>query len=85
MSYHIEFVKQAAKQFKALPTQEQKRIQPKIDTLATEPRPEGVVKLKGEENLYRIRVGDYRVIYNVQDDRLLVLVVKVGHRGDVYR
>ncbi|MDJ0899633.1 MAG: type II toxin-antitoxin system RelE/ParE family toxin [Xenococcus sp. MO_188.B8] len=60
-------------------------MQPKIDALATEPRPEGVVKLKGEENLYRIRVGDYRVIYNVQDDRLLVLVVKVGHRGDVYR
>jgi mRNA interferase RelE/StbE len=58
MSYHIEFVKQAAKQFKALPPQEQKRIQPKIDALATEPRPEGVVKLKGEENLYRIRVND---------------------------
>ena len=68
-----------------MPPQEQKRIQPKIDALATEPRPEGVVKLKGEENLYRIRVGDYRVIYNVQDDRLLVLVVKVGHRGNVYR
>ena len=63
MSYHIEFAKQAAKQFKALPPQEQKRIQPKIDALATEPRPEGAVKLKGEENLYRIRVGDYRVIY----------------------
>lgn len=85
MSYHIEFVKQAAKQFKSLPPQEQKRIQPKIDALATEPRPAGVVKLKGEENLYRIRVGDYRVIYNVQDERLLVLVVKIGPRGNVYR
>ncbi len=85
MSYHIEFVKQAAKQFKSLPSQEQKRIQPKIDALATEPRPAGVVKLKGEENLYRIRVGDYRVIYNVQDERLLVLVVKIGPRGNIYR
>jgi mRNA interferase RelE/StbE len=85
MTYQIEFVKQAAKQFRALPTQEQERLQPKIEDLAIEPRPNGVVKLTGEEDLYRIRVGDYRIIYSIQDDQLLILVVKIGHRREVYR
>jgi mRNA interferase RelE/StbE len=62
-----------------LPAQEQERLQPKIDALATEPRPIGVIKLAGEEDLYRIRVGDYRIIYSIQDAQLLVLVVKIGH------
>ncbi len=85
MTYQIEFVKQAAKQFRALPAQEQERLQSKIDALATEPRPIGVIQLAGEENLYRIRVGDYRIVYSIQDAQLLVLVVKIGHRKDVYR
>jgi mRNA interferase RelE/StbE len=85
MNYQIEFVKQAVKQFKALPTQEQERLQPRIDALATEPRPSGVVKLAGADDLYRIRVGDYRIIYSIQDEQLLILVVKIGHRRDVYR
>ncbi len=61
------------------------RIQTKIDDLAIEPRPNGVKKLKGEENSYRIRVGDYRVIYDIFDDVLLVSVVSVGHRSEVYK
>ena len=61
------------------------RIQTKIDDLAIEPRPKGVKKLKGEENSYRIRVGDYRVIYDIFDDVLLVSVVEVGHRSEVYK
>jgi mRNA interferase RelE/StbE len=85
VSYQIEFVKQAAKQFKTLSTQEQERLQAKIDALASEPRPVGVVKLVGEEDLYRIRVGDYRVIYVIQDNLLLILILKIGHRRDVYR
>ncbi|MGB5710082.1 MAG: type II toxin-antitoxin system RelE/ParE family toxin [Waterburya sp.] len=85
MSYRIEFVKQAAKQFKALPAHEQQRIKPKIDALGTDPRPLGVVKLSGEEDLYRIRVGNYRVVYSIQDNQLLVIVIKVAHRRDVYR
>ncbi len=85
MNYRIEFVKQAAKQFKALPNQEQQRLKPKIDSLAKEPRPTGVVKLSGEDDLYRIRVGNYRVIYSIQDNQLLILVVKIGHRRDIYR
>ncbi|PSR17383.1 type II toxin-antitoxin system mRNA interferase toxin, RelE/StbE family [filamentous cyanobacterium CCP3] len=85
MTYRIEFAKPAAKQFKTIPLQEQQRLKPKIDALANEPRPSGMVKLAGEDDLYRIRVGNYRVIYAIEDDRLLVLVVKVGHRREVYR
>jgi mRNA interferase RelE/StbE len=85
MTYQIEFVKQAAKQFKALPDLAQQRISPKIDALAIEPRGVGAVKLAGSEDLYRSRVGNYRIVYSIQDDILLVLVVKIGHRRDVYR
>ncbi len=85
MTYKIEFAKQAAKQFKALPRQEQQRLKTKIDNLQVDPRPPGVVKLSGEKNLYRIRVGNYRIIYSIQDSRLLVLIVKIGHRKDIYR
>lgn len=85
MTYRIEFIKQAAKQFRALPIKEQQRLKPKVDALAEEPRPAGVVKLSGEEDLYRIRVGNYRVIYAIEDNQLRILVVKVGHRREVYR
>jgi mRNA interferase RelE/StbE len=60
-------------------------LQPKIDDLANDPRPPGVKKLSAEEELYRIRVGNYRIIYAIQDDILLVTVVKVGDRKEVYR
>ena len=53
--------------------------------LADNPRPRGVEKLEGRENRYRIRVGDYRVIYEIHDEVLLVLVVRIGHRREVYR
>jgi mRNA interferase RelE/StbE len=85
MTYQIEFEKQAAKQFRALSDLVQQRILPKIDALASDPRGIGSVKLAGTEDLYRIRVGDYRIIYSIQDDLLLILVVKIGHRRDVYR
>ncbi|MCA6511137.1 MAG: type II toxin-antitoxin system RelE family toxin [Pseudanabaena sp.] len=85
MTYRIEFVKQSAKQLKSLSTEEQQRIKIKIDALANVPRPDGVVKLSGEDNLYCIRVGNYRIIYSIQDIQLLVLVLKIGHRRDVYQ
>lgn len=84
MTYQIDFSKQAEKQFDALPTQVQQRLQPRIDALAETPRPPGVLKMEGEENLYRIRVGNYRIIYEIQDRVLLIVVVKVGHRSNVY-
>jgi mRNA interferase RelE/StbE len=85
MTYYIEFAKPAAKQLKALSPQEQQRIKSKIDALVDSPRPDGVVKLSGEDDLYRIRVGDYRIIYSIQDNHLLILVLKIGHRRDVYQ
>jgi mRNA interferase RelE/StbE len=53
--------------------------------LASQPRPPGCDKLAGSEDLYRVRVGEYRIVYHVQDELLLVLVVKIGHRREVYR
>ncbi|MBD2247430.1 type II toxin-antitoxin system mRNA interferase toxin, RelE/StbE family [Nostoc sp. FACHB-888] len=85
MIYEVKFTKGAIKMFKKLSQELQDRIQTKIDDLAIEPRPNGVKKLKGEENSYRIRVGDYRVIYDIFDDVLLVSVVEVGHRSEVYK
>jgi mRNA interferase RelE/StbE len=63
----------------------QERIVGRIEELAAEPRPRGAVKLQGEDDLYRIRVGDYRVVYTIRDEELIVLVLRVGHRRDVYR
>ncbi|MEH1936920.1 MAG: type II toxin-antitoxin system RelE/ParE family toxin [Nostoc sp.] len=85
MIYEVKFTKGAKKMFRKLSQELQDRIQTKIDDLAIEPRPNGVKKLKGEENSYRIRVGDYRVIYDIFDDVLLVSVVEVGHRSEVYK
>ena len=61
-----------------------RRLEEAISGLGEEPRPQGARKLQGVEDLYRIRVGDYRVIYQIQDKALVVLVVKIGHRGEVY-
>ncbi len=81
----MEFERRALRQFEALPRQVQIRLRPRIEALAEDPRPRGALKIVGEESTYRLRVGDYRVIYEVRDEVLVVLVVKVGHRRDVYR
>jgi mRNA interferase RelE/StbE len=60
-------------------------LKARIDALAEDPRPQGIEKLSAEDNLYRIRSGDYRVIYEIRDAELLILVAKVGHRREVYR
>lgn len=85
MSYTIEFSRKAERQFKDLPKSIQVKLAPKINALADNPRPRGAKKLEGEDELYRIRVGDYRVIYQVQDKALIVLVVKIGDRKEIYR
>ncbi len=61
------------------------RLREAIDALAQDPRPAGSTKLAGPEELHRIRVGDYRVLYQIRDNLLMVLVVQIGHRRDVYR
>ena len=85
MSYEIKFSKGAKKQFSKLPLDVQERIQTKINDLAIEPRPNGVKKLQGDDNSYRIRVGDYRVVYELDDDFLIVTVIKVRHRSEIYK
>ncbi len=85
MTYRIEFAKRAAKQFSALPKNERQRIAKKIDALRNDPRPAGTKQLAGSDGLYRQRIGSYRAIYTIEDDRLLILVLKIGHRRDVYR
>lgn len=84
MPYRVELRPRADKQLRALPRPVQLRIVAALDQLADEPRPQGVRKLSGAENLYRIRIGDYRVVYEIQDRLLLVLVVRIGHRRDIY-
>jgi len=83
-SYELAFKKSVAKDLRGFPKQDVKRIMQRIRLLMGEPRPIGCEKLSGEER-YRIRQGAYRIIYEVEDKRLIVLVVKVGHRRDVDR
>ena len=83
--YSIEFTPTALRDLESLPRDAQKRIGKKIDTLAQNPRPAGVVAIKGGDSLLRLRVGFYRVIYRVEDDLLVILVVRIGHRKEVYR
>ncbi len=83
--YRIEFRPAAVKQLQALQRRDQRRIVRRIEALADDPRPDGARKLAGSDSTYRIRVGAYRIIYDVLDRKLLILVVKVGHRRDVYR
>lgn len=85
MAYRIEFTPRAERELKALDRSIQTRLARRINSLAENPFPQGIKKLAGEDDLYRLRVGDYRIIYQVQRKRLVVLVVGVGHRGDVYR
>ncbi len=84
MAYSIDFKPIAKRQLAKLHKNIQYRLQIKIDTLTDNPRPHGSKKLQGFENRYRIRVGYYRVIYEIHDDVLLVLIVKIGHLRDIY-
>jgi mRNA interferase RelE/StbE len=82
--YQVVVGTAAAKSLASLPATVRRRIGTAIDGLAAEPRPNGVKKLQGGDDLYRIRVGDYRVVYEIRDRRLLVLIVRIGHRRDIY-
>lgn len=85
MSYEVEITPAAKRQIKKLPRDVQQKVVAKLEELAFEPRPDGVKKLEGSDNLYRLRLEKYRIIYEIQDSLLLVTVVKVKHRRDVYR
>jgi len=85
LAYTIEFLKTAEKELAALPQDTQRQIARKIETLRENPRPAGVKLLHATERFYRLRVGDYRVIYLIEGRRLVILVIKIGHRKDVYK
>ena len=75
----------AAKQLAAVSSTYRKRLVVKIEALQVDPRPDGCKKLQGTSDLYRIRVGDYRIVYQIHDKELLILIIRVGHRSEVYR
>lgn len=84
MTYRIEISRRAAKAVTGLDKPLWRRVLAAIEALASEPRPGGCRELAGQETL-RIRVGDYRVVYEIHDQVLLVLVVDIGHRREIYR
>jgi mRNA interferase RelE/StbE len=83
--YRIGIKSSAAKALADFPATDQRRIAAKIDTLTANPRPEGSQKLAGVDDLYRIRSGDYRVIYQILDRQLVILVIRIAHRREAYR
>lgn len=82
--YKLVFRKSVSKDFRPIPKKDVGRILERMDALQDDPRPLGSEKLSGQER-YRVRQGRYRIIYEIVDEQLVVTVVKVGHRGDVYR
>jgi len=83
--FRIRFKPSADRQLRRLPADVQRRLVTATESLTDDPRPPGAVKLAEEENLWRIRVGQCRVVYAIKDDELLILVVRVAHRKDAYR
>ena len=82
--YKIEVKASVVKAFKKVPREDQIRIAQAIKALAIDPRPQNSIKLSGS-TYYRIRCGDYRIIYDIKDDQLIIVVLKLGHRKDVYK
>lgn len=85
MVYSVVLAPPAERQLKTFTPPVQKRLVKRLRTLRDNPRPQGVKKLAGEENLYRILEGDYRIIYTIRDKELVVLILKIGNRKEVYR
>jgi len=84
-TYEVKFATSAAREFRSLSTELKYRISAAIDGLSQNPRPPGVRRLVGHERLYRIRVGQYRVVYEIDEKQQLVRITRVRHRREVYR
>ena len=82
--YKIEFKKSAIKELYSIPKKDLRKIISKIEMLADDPRPHGSIKLTGKEQ-YRIRHGNYRVLYSIEDETLIIYIVKIGHRRVIYK
>ena len=86
MNYEVEIAENAEKFLKKIPKKDRTKIIEKIDSLMTDPMPVDNKKLHGRNQaLYRIRSGDYRIVYTIKSDILLILVIEIGHRKDIYR
>ena len=83
-SYRLLIKPSAVKEIEALPKTDRRRVVAKIESLAGNPRPPGCEKLSGHDQ-YRVRQGSYRILYSIEDRNLVVIVVRVGHRREVYR
>lgn len=85
MRYEVRFDGRVRKVLDRLPGDAHARIVRKLESLQEEPRPLGVEKLSGADDLYRARMGDYRIVYAIRDQQLVVIVIRIGHRREVYR
>ena len=85
MAYRIELTPAATRDLRKLDPTARRRIQAVVELLAENPRPPSATRLVGGAGEWRVRTGDYRVLYEIEDDVLLVLVIRVGHRREVYR
>ena len=83
--FSVRYTRSAEKDLERLPARVVERIQTAIGELADHPRPRGVKKLQGYENTYRIRVGEYRVLYEIHESVVTVLIIQISHRKDAYR
>lgn len=85
MAFRLEYKSSVKKELRKLPVADRKIIIRKIQLLGDDPKPEGSSKLKGSRDLFRIRYGDYRVIYQVQKTVLVIIIIKIGHRREIYK
>lgn len=85
MAYRVELLPAVRREFRAFDSLARERILRALVKLETDPRPAGAKKLAGREDLWRIRVGDYRVVYEIRDRILVVLIVRIAHRREAYR
>jgi len=83
--YRIEFTKSAAKSLKKIPKNDQKRIKEKIDSFTSNLPDDNFTKMKGNNPFHKVRVGSYRIIFEKNNDILVILIIKIGHRKDVYK
>lgn len=85
MTYSISLAPAAARQLRKFDPQARRRIQAAIELLSSDPRPPAATRLVGGSGEWRVRTGDYRIVYEIRDEILLVLVLRVGHRKEIYR
>jgi len=85
LKYSIELKRSAAKALKKIPRSDRRKIRERIDSLAENLPDPVTTKMKGDNPFHKVRVGDYRIVYEIQESLLVILVLKIGHRKDVYR